>query len=120
MEYVIEIDGLKKHFGAVKAVNDISFRVGRGEFFAFLGVNGAGKSTTISILCGQLQADGGTVRIDGRDPALNAPETHCARGVVFQGSVLDKPLTVRQNLESRAALYGIVGKAFDNRLAELG
>ena len=120
MEYVIEIDGLKKHFGAVKAVNDISFRVGRGEFFAFLGVNGAGKSTTISILCGQLQADGGTVRIDGRDPALNAPETHCALGVVFQGSVLDKPLTVRQNLESRAALYGIVGKAFDKRLAELG
>lgn len=120
MEYVIEIEHLVKHFKEVKAVNDISFRVKRGDLFAFLGVNGAGKSTTISILCGQLKKDGGVVRINGFDPDENTREVHSALGVVFQSSVLDKPLTVRQNLESRAALYGITGERFSARLAELG
>ena len=59
---MIKITHLKKSFGDVKAVNDLSFQVKKGEFFAFLGVNGAGKSTTISIICGQLRKDSGTVR----------------------------------------------------------
>ena len=57
MENIIEIDNLNKSFGAVNAVRDLSFRVKQGELFAFLGVNGAGKSTTISIMCGQLSKD---------------------------------------------------------------
>ena len=56
---MIKITHLKKSFGDVKAVNDLSFQVKKGEFFAFLGVNGAGKSTTISIICGQLRKDSG-------------------------------------------------------------
>ena len=60
---MIRIDHLQKHFGDVHAVNDLSFRVKPGELFAFLGVNGAGKSTTINILCGQLKKDGGSVSI---------------------------------------------------------
>ena len=64
---IIEISHLKKYFGDVKAVDDISFTVQKGEFFAFLGVNGAGKSTTISVLCGKLHADGGYARINGKD-----------------------------------------------------
>ena len=64
---IIRIDHLNKTFGDVKAVNDLSFRVKKGELFAFLGVNGAGKSTTISILCGQLLKDSGTVQIKGID-----------------------------------------------------
>ena len=64
---IIRIDHLNKTFGDVKAVNDLSFRVKKGELFAFLGVNGAGKSTTISILCGQLSKDSGTVQIKGID-----------------------------------------------------
>ena len=67
MEDIIRIEGLSKSFKSVKAVQNISFRVKRGELFAFLGVNGAGKSTTISILCGQLQKDAGSVTIDGVD-----------------------------------------------------
>jgi len=63
---IIRIDHLNKTFGDVKAVNDLSFRVKKGELFAFLGVNGAGKSTTISILCGQLSKDSGTVQIKER------------------------------------------------------
>ncbi len=119
MKNMIEIHGLSKSFGEVKAVRDLSFCVREGELFAFLGVNGAGKSTTISIICGQLQKDGGTVRIDGMDPGEHADAVKREIGVVFQKSVLDSALTVYDNLESRAALYGITGAAFQRRLAEL-
>lgn len=66
MEHIIEIEHLNKAFGDVHAVNDLSFHVREGELFAFLGVNGAGKSTTISILCGQLRRDSGEVRVCGQ------------------------------------------------------
>ena len=119
MDTIIEIKNLRKTFRDVVAVDDISLRVHRGELFAFLGINGAGKSTTISILCGQLSRDSGTVRIDGIDLDEDPDAPRRNFGVVFQNSVLDKPLTVRQNLESRAALYGIIGAAFEARLSEL-
>lgn len=116
---IIRIEHLNKTFGDVKAVNDLSFRVKKGELFAFLGVNGAGKSTTISILCGQLSKDSGTVQIKGIDNERAGEQTKRLIGVVFQDSVLDKPLTVKENLKSRAALYGITGQAFEKRLQEL-
>ncbi len=119
MGNIIEISHLSKHFGEVKAVQDLSFRVKEGELFAFLGVNGAGKSTTINILCGQLPKDCGSVRIDGADLDRDVNRIKRGLGVVFQNSVLDKALSVRDNLESRAALYGITGGAFRTRLAEL-
>ena len=118
-QHIIEISHLNKAFVSVKAVNDLSFHVRPGELFAFLGVNGAGKSTTISIMCGQLKADSGSVKISGLDADKDIAGITRRLGVVFQGSVLDKPLSVRDNLESRAALYGITGKAFENRLREL-
>ena len=116
---VIEVKKLNKSFGTVKAVRDLSFQVEKGELFAFLGVNGAGKSTTISILCGQLQKDSGTVKINGMEHDFLGKGIGCLFGIVFQDSVLDKPLTVKENLKSRASLYGITGKAFDKRLKEL-
>ena len=119
MEYSIEIKHLHKSFGEIHAVNDLSFRVKQGELFAFLGVNGAGKSTTISILCGLLAKDGGEVTVNGVSVGDGGVEHTQKLGVVFQNSVLDKPLTVLDNLQNRAALYGIYGKAFENRLAEL-
>ena len=119
MGNVIEIQHLYKSFGEVKAVQDLSFRVKEGELFAFLGVNGAGKSTTINILCGQLRKDNGSVKINGFEPTENPEKVKRALGVVFQNSVLDKALTVYENLESRAALYGIHGRAFQDRLQEL-
>ena len=119
MGNVIEIQHLYKSFGPVKAVQDLSFRVKEGELFAFLGVNGAGKSTTINILCGQLRKDNGSVKINGFEPTENPEKVKRALGVVFQNSVLDKALTVYENLESRAALYGIHGRAFQDRLQEL-
>ncbi len=119
MKNIIEINGLNKSFGSVKAVNDLSLNVRAGELFAFLGVNGAGKSTTINIMCAQLKKDSGTVIIDGNDIDKNAESVKRELGVVFQSSVLDSPLSVKDNLESRAALYGITGEAFAKRLSEL-
>ena len=116
---IMEIDHLCKSFGDVRAVNDLSFRVKEGELFAFLGVNGAGKSTTINILSGQLHRDSGDVSICGEDPDHNPDSVRRSLGVVFQNSVLDKDLNVLDNLKSRAALYGIHGKQFDARLSGL-
>ena len=119
MKRVIEIENLHKSFKDVHAVNGLSFSVKEGELFAFLGVNGAGKSTTISIICGQLEKDEGKVIIDGCDVDGNLDSAKMHLGVVFQNSVLDKYLTVYDNLQYRAALYGICGKAFKERLESL-
>lgn len=118
MENIIEINHLSKVFGEIKAVQDLSFRVKEGELFAFLGVNGAGKSTTIHIMCGQLAKDSGSVIIDGCDLDYNVDRIKGELGVVFQNSLLDNALSVYDNLESRAALYGIFGSTFRERLSE--
>ncbi len=115
---VIEISHLKKYYGDVKAVDDISFCVEEGEFFAFLGVNGAGKSTTIAVLCGKEPPTDGRVLIGGE--LLGGREAFKRTlGVVFQESMLDGSLSLLDNLKYRAALYGIFGKAFEARLKEL-
>ncbi len=119
MENVIKIEGLCKSFGDIKAVDNLSFNVKEGELFAFLGINGAGKSTTISIICGQLKRDSGSVFISGQDIDSSLSEIKGELGVVFQNSVLDKSLSVYDNLKSRAALYGICGAKFKERLNEL-
>ena len=119
MENIMEIRRLCKNYGEVKAVQDLNFCVKKGELFAFLGVNGAGKSTTSNILCGELSKDGGSVTICGADLDREPDRIKRSLGVVFQNSVLDKDLSVRDNLRSRAALYGIRGRAFEQRLSEL-
>ena len=116
---IIEIENLSKSFKDVKAVSDLSFSVKKGELFAFLGINGAGKSTTISIICNQLKKDSGKIVIDGVDIDKNSESINSKLGVVFQASVLDGFLTVYDNLKNRAALYGIYGKEIEKRLDEL-
>lgn len=119
MSNIIQINHLSKSFGSVKAVQDLSFHVKEGELFAFLGINGAGKSTTINIMCGQLSKDSGSVFIDEHDSDKDMDFIKRELGVVFQASVLDTALSVYDNLESRAALYGITGTEFKKRLSEL-
>ena len=119
MSELIKIEHLKKSFADIKAVDDLSFKVKKGELFAFLGINGAGKSTTINIICGQLKKDGGKVTVNGADIDENPDLIKKSLGVVFQNPVLDSELSVRDNLESRAALYGIYGASFKKRLSEL-
>ena len=118
MENIIEIEHLYKNFGDVKAVDDLSLKVKTGELYAFLGVNGAGKSTTISIICGTLAKTSGSVKVCGVDEN-NFDNAKKELGVVFQSSVLDKALSVRDNLKFRASLYGITGEKFEARLKEL-
>ena len=119
METVINIENLDKSFGDIHAVDNLSLQVRRGELFAFLGVNGAGKSTTISIMCGQQKKDGGSVSVCGYDTEKDMEIIAGKIGVVFQNSVLDMALSVRDNLKSRAALYGIKGRDFENRLKQI-
>ena len=116
---IIEIRNLNKSFKEVRAVQDLSFSVRRGELFAFLGVNGAGKSTTISIMCGKIAKDSGSVTINGADADSAPAAVKSSLGVVFQGSALDRHLSVYDNLQSRAALYGITGERFKQRYEEL-
>lgn len=119
MEEIISIKNLNKTFKEVKAVNNLSFKVKKGEFFAFLGINGAGKSTTISIMCGELPRDSGEVYIDGKNIDEQMESIKVKMGVVYQKNVLDDPLTVKDNLKFRAALYGIHGKEFEEKYEKL-
>lgn len=119
MKNIIEIKNISKTFKEVKAVSNLSFCVKEGELFAFLGQNGAGKSTTINMICGELSKDSGEIVIDGLEFESNLETIKRKIGVVFQNSLLDSPLTVYDNLESKAALYGIVGNEFKKRLNEL-
>jgi len=106
MENVIEVRGLKKYFKEVKAVDDISFSVKRGELFGFLGVNGAGKSTTINMLCTLFSPTAGDISICGHRLGREDKKIRESIGVVWQGNCLDEKLTVRENLYVRGSLYG--------------
>ncbi len=116
---VIEIENLTKSYGDVKAVDGVSFSVKKGSLFAFLGVNGAGKSTTINVLCSLIKKDGGKVIIDGMDIDKDADKIKGEIGVVFQNGVLDGALTVKENLTVRASYYGLRGEEWKNRLKEI-
>ncbi len=105
MEPIIKVEGLKKHFGEVKAVNGIDFAVEKGELFGFLGVNGAGKSTTINMLCTVLKPTAGDAYICGLKVGKNDEEIRKKIGVVYQNNCLDDKLTVKENLYIRGALY---------------
>jgi multidrug/hemolysin transport system ATP-binding protein len=107
MKKIIEVDRLSKSFGKVKAVNDISFYVEEGALFSFLGTNGAGKSTTISILLTLLQQDQGVVLVNGYTVGKHDHAIRQEIGIVFQDSLLDSLLTVKENLAIRGSFYGM-------------
>ena len=119
MSNIIEVKNLVKNYKDVHAVNDISFTVEEGSFFAFLGINGAGKSTTINILCTVLEKTSGNVKIGRYDLDKEKNKIKELIGIVFQGSVLDKQLTVKENLESRASYYGLNKKEIAKRIESL-
>lgn len=122
MSDVIVIDNLSKSYKQLKAVDDLSFRIKRGELFAFLGINGAGKSTTINIICGQLKKDQGKVYIADMDIDKDLQLIKHKIGVVFQNSILDPQLSVKDNLQVKASLYSMKKDEIKKRvecLAEL-
>lgn len=119
MHKVISIKNLTKNFGNIKAVDNISFEVEEGSLFAFLGLNGAGKSTTINIISTLLKKDGGQVKIMDFDLDSQAKEIRKNIGIIFQGSILDSTLSVKDNLSIRASFYGFSGQKWNDRLKEL-
>ncbi len=116
MEDIIQVNHLKKYFKDIKAVDDISFRVKKGQLYGFLGVNGAGKSTTINMLCTLLSGNGGEVTICGHRMGKEDREIRRKIGVVFQDNTLDNRLTIKENLITRAALYDKDNKSIHENL----
>lgn len=119
MHDVIDVVGLTKRYGSVHAVDDVSFAVPAGSVFAFLGTNGAGKSTTIGCLTTTIPFDAGVVRMAGTDIARDADAVRRSIGVVFQDSLMDGALTVRENLRTRARYYSADDSKTLARIGEL-
>lgn len=105
MSEMITVEHLKKYYKEVKAVDDISFTVEKGELFGFLGVNGAGKSTTINMLCTLLKPTEGKALINGMELGKEDEEIKKHIGIVYQNNCLDHLLTVQENLLLRGGLY---------------
>ncbi len=103
----IEVDGLSKRYGPVRALEGVSFYVAAGECLAYLGPNGAGKTTTVNILCGLLRRDGGRVTVCGMDLDRDPVGVKAAIGVVPEESTLYPELSCRRNLEFVGELYGL-------------
>ena len=116
---ILIVDNLCKTYGPLVAVNNISFSVKAGSLFAFLGQNGAGKSTTINIICNILTKDSGKIYVSGFDSDRNVQAVKSHVGIVFQNSVLDTSLSPKENLIIRAAFYGIRGELLKERLKTL-
>lgn len=116
---IIEVRQLQKSYKDVKAVNGIDFYVEKGELFAFLGLNGAGKSTTIDMLCTFLKADRGSIKINNYEVGKDDEKIKSLVGVVFQESVLDELLTVKENLITRSKLYNMSKDEFNKNLEEI-
>ena len=115
---VIEVRNLTKKYGDHEAVKGIDLDVKEGELFAFLGENGAGKSTTINILCTILEKTSGDVKICGHKLGKDDDQIRKEIGIVFQNSVLDDKLTVKENLYTRGSYYGLSKKQIEERIKD--
>lgn len=113
---IIEVEGLVKHYGEVKALDGVSFSVEEGEIFGLLGPNGAGKTTLIEILCGLRKFDKGKVTVSGFDLADNAYKVRSLIGFCPQETLLYELLNVRENFVFTASLYSLSSKKFRERL----
>jgi len=115
----LNVHNLRKEYRGFTAVDDLSFSVDSGALFAFLGANGAGKSTTIGCITTALTPTAGEITVAGHNVATDAVSVRRAIGTVFQSSLLDPLLTIRENVESRARLYGLGGRRVKRRIAKL-
>jgi drug efflux transport system ATP-binding protein len=112
---VIQVEHLTRTFGQFRAVDDVSFDVRRGEVFGFLGSNGAGKSTTIRMLCGLLTPTSGRALVDGIDVGREPEAVKRRIGYMSQRFSLYELLTVDQNIRFYAGLYGLTGERLERR-----
>ena len=115
----IEADGLTRRFGDFVAVDHVSFRIGRGEIFGFLGSNGCGKTTTMKMMTGLLPVTEGSAKLFGKPMAADDMEARQNVGYMSQAFSLYSELTVRQNLELHAHLYHLPANEIKGRISEL-
>ena len=118
MENIIEVEHLKKNYGQVRAVDDISFSVKKGELFGFLGINGAGKSTTINMLCTLFKPTEGEARVCGYSILREQEAIRKRIGIVYQSNCLDDRLTIKENLIVRGSLYESNGRKIKERIEQ--
>jgi ABC-2 type transport system ATP-binding protein len=116
---ILEVENISKKFGALTAVDGISFEVKEGEIFGFLGPNGAGKTTTINMLCTLLRPTGGNASINGYNVLSQQKEVRSSIGLVFQDPTLDEYLTGVQNLRFHAYAYNVPRNVREKRINEL-
>lgn len=119
MSAMIEIRGLVKHFGPLKAVDGVSFDVGQGEVLGFLGPNGAGKSTTMKMVTGFLTPTAGTVRVAGHDVLTDPVAAKAAIGYLPEGAPAYPDMTPLAFLRFIGEIRGLTGKALEERIAEV-
>jgi ABC-2 type transport system ATP-binding protein len=119
MANAIEVRGLRREFGKLTAVKDVSFEVAEGELFGFLGPNGAGKTTTINMLCTLLRPTAGSATVNGFDVVHQRSEVRRSIGLVFQQTTLDEYLSAEQNLRFHAYAYGVPADVREPRIREL-
>jgi ABC-2 type transport system ATP-binding protein len=117
--YPIEVSGLRREFGSFVAVRDVSFHVERGEIFGYLGANGAGKSTTIRMLCGLLAPSGGKATVAGHDIAHSPTAVKASIGYMSQRFSLYLDLDAQDNLEFFGGIYGLRGKGLSSAIEEV-
>jgi len=118
-ENVIEVNNLEHKYGDLKAVDNISFTVRKGEIFSFLGPNGAGKSTVINILTTLRKIQKGEAKVNGYDVAKESKAVRKSIGIVFQMMCLDYEMTVLENLEYHGKIYSMPKNERRNRINEL-
>jgi len=118
-EFAIEVTGLKKNFGSFQAVKKVSFNVKKGEIYGFLGANGAGKSTTIKMLCGLLEPDGGKGIVAGIDVAKDPESVKKRIGYMCQKFSLYEELSVSENLFFFGGIYGLEKIHLKKRIEEI-
>lgn len=106
-QLAIDAQGISKSFGSTPVLQDLSLQVRKGEIFGLIGPSGSGKSTMVHILCGHLRPDSGTVRVLGEEPLGFTEQIRERIGYMAQGFILQRDLTVRQNVSFAAGLYGI-------------
>jgi ABC-2 type transport system ATP-binding protein len=118
-QLAIQTDGLTKQYGEAVVVNGLTLNIDAGQFYGLLGPNGAGKSTTIHMLTTMTSPSYGEAFIDGQSVFIDLVAIRVAVGLVFQDSALDRTMTIDENLQFAAALYGLTPKQADARINEL-
>lgn len=118
-DYIIELEGLQKHFGKIQAVKDVTLKIEKGKIYGLLGPNGAGKSTTIRMICGVISPTGGVAHVNGHDVYTESEKIKKSIGYMSQKFSIYEDLTVYENMRFFSGIYSVRGSERKKRIQEL-